>query len=239
MKQCHSTRSAFAAALLLCAPLLAHAQQRGEEPRPRLTVSAYTGVRAPFGGGFVSAFTPTDTFVVRQDRAGSPLLGMDAKLHLRGPVSLVAGGVYSQVGEVQFFLSDTTFFQSPDWISGSTDPMWFGKLGLAAHFERERSITETSRRPSTDLFAAAAAVREFGYVHPAVNVGFQGSFPLAGAVELVVGVEDYLVFWRGSGIGPEIAERVSRRDPRVNAVQLHFSTSNVFQLHLGASLKAW
>ena len=230
---------ALLAALLLCAPALANAQVGDAEPRPLLTVSAYTGVRAPFGGGFASVFVPSGGFLVRQERTGSPVLGVDAKLRLRGPLSLVAGGVYSQTGQVQYFLSDTTFSQPADWISQSTDPMWFGKLGLAARFERARSITDTRRGPSTDLFAAAAVVREFEELHPALNLGFEGALPMARGVELVVGLEDYLVFWDQDRLAPAVADIVQGfQEEEIEGVVLHYSTSNIFQLHLGVSLRA-
>ena len=240
MKKCDSTGMALFAALLLCAPVLAHGQIGADEPQPRLSVSAFTGVRVPFGGGLASVFVPGGGFLVRQDRTGSPLLGVDAQLRLRGRVSLLAGGVYSQTGQVQYFLTDTTFFQGPDWVAESTDPMWFGKLGLAARFERARSITDTRRGPSTDLFAAAAVVREFEEIHPAVNFGFRGSFPMARGVELVVGLEDYLVFWDQEKLSPAITDIVQGfQEDEVEGVVLHYSTSNIFQLHLGVSLKGW
>jgi hypothetical protein len=240
MKQFESIRVMFLAALLLCAPAVASAQLGGDEAPARLTVSAYTGVRAPFGGGVASVFVPSGGFVVRQDRTGSPLLGVDAKLHLRGRVSLLAGGLYTQTGQVQYFLTDTTFSQGPDWISESTDPMWFGKLGLSARFEAPRSITDTRRRPSTDLFAAAAVVREFDELHPALNLGFQGSLPMARGVGLVVGIEDYLVFWDQERLAPNVAGIVQGfQEEEVQDVVLHYSTSNIIQLHLGVSLKAW
>ena len=56
-------RSLFLAALLLCAPALAHAQVEAEELVPRLTLSAYTGLRAPFGGGLASVFVPSGELV--------------------------------------------------------------------------------------------------------------------------------------------------------------------------------
>ena len=239
MKPCSSIRVVFLAALL-CAPTFAGAQVLPDEAPPRLTLSAYTGVRAPFGGGFASVFVPSGGFLVRQDRTGSPLIGVDAKLHLRGRVSLLAGGLYTQTGQAQYFLSDTTFSQGPDWISQSSDPMWFGKLGLSARFDAPRSITDTRRRPSTELFAAAALVREFEELHPGLNFGFQGSLPMGSGVDLVLGVEDYLVFWNEERLAPAVAGIVQGfQEEEVQGVLLHYSTSNIFQLHLGVSLKAW
>jgi hypothetical protein len=240
MKQCYSTRTAILAALLLCAPVLASAQVGAVEALPRLTVSAYTGVRAPFGGGLASVFVPSGEFLVRQDRSGSPLLGVDAKLRMGGRVSLLAGGLYTQTGQVQYFLSDTAFSQPPDWISQSTDPMWFAKLGASARFEPGHSITEPRWRPSTDIFAAAAVVREFEKIHPAVNFGFQGSLAMARGVEMTVGLEDYLVFWNEGRLAPAVAGIVQGfQEEEVQDVVLYYSTSNIFQLHVGLTLKAW
>ena len=232
--------SALLVALLLCTPAFAGAQADAAGARPLLTVSAYTGVRAPFGGGMVSVFVPSGGFLVRQERTGSPLLGVDARLRLRGPFSLVGGGVYSQTGQVQYFLSDTTFDQAPDWAAQSTDPMWFAKLGGSVRFERPRSITDTRRTPSTDLVAAAAIVREFNRLHPALNLGFQGSLPMGRGVEFVLGLDDYLVFWGEDRLTPYIGSIVQGfQEESVEGVVLHYSTSNIFQLRAGVTVRAW
>lgn len=232
--------SALLAALLLCAPVVAKAQLIDEPARPLLSVTAFTGVRAPFGGGVASVLVPSGGFLVRQERTGSPLLGVDARLRLRGPISLVGGGVYTQTGQVQYFLTDTAFLQTPDWIAQSTDPMWFAKLGVSARFERARSLTETRRGPSTDLVAAAAVVREFEELHPALNLAFQGSFPLASGVEFVLGLDDYLVFWRQDRLTPSVTRIVQGfQEEAVDEVVLHYSTSNILQLRAGITLNAW
>ena len=240
MKQRYSTGTAFLAALLLCAPMLASAQVVAVEPLPRFKVSAYTGVRAPFGGGLASVMVPSGEFVVRQDRSGSALLGVDAALRMRGRVSLLAGGLYTQTGQAEYFLTDTTFAQAPDWIAQSTDPMWFAKLGLSARFGPTHDVTATRRRPSTDLFAAAALVREFDEYHPAINAGFHGTLPIVRGVEVVAGIEDYLVFWDEERLAPTVAGIVQGfQEEEVQDVLLLYSTSNIFQLHFGVSVKAW
>jgi hypothetical protein len=233
-------KSALLAALLLCLPALASAQTEPAAAHPLLTVTAYTGVRAPFGGGTVSVYVPSGAFLAKQERTGSPLLGVDARIRLRGPLSLVGGGVYSQEGQVQYFLSDTAFRQQPDWIAESTKAMWFAKLGISRRFERARSITDTRRLPATDLVAAAAVVREFDDFHPALNLGFQGSLPMASGVELAIGLDDYLVFWNEDRLTPNVAGIVQRfQDEPIDQVVLHYSTSNIFQLRAGVSLRAW
>ena len=231
--------SALLAALLLCVPVAAKAQL-DEPARPLLSVTAFTGVRAPFGGGMASVLVPSGWFLVRQERTGSPALGVDARLRLRGPLSLVGGGVYTRTGQVHYFLTDTAFLQTPDWIAESSDAMWFAKLGLSARFERARSITDSRRGPSTDLVAAAAVVREFEELHPALNLGFQGSLPLRSGVEFVVGLEDYLVFWRQDRLTPSVTRIVQGfQEEAVDAVVLHYSTSNIVQLRAGITLEAW
>lgn len=234
------TKPALLAALLLCMPFAAHAQMDDPPPRPLLALTAFTGVRAPFGGGMASIFVPSGGFLVRQVRTGSPVLGVDARLRLRGPLSLLGGGVYTQTGQVQYFLSDTAFRQSPDWIAESSDAMWFAKLGLSARFDRARSITETRRGPSTDLFAAAAVVREFEELHPALNFGFQGSLPVGRGIDFVVGLEDYLVFWNEDRLTPVVGGLVQGfQDEELQGVVLHYSTSNIFQIRAGVTLSAW
>jgi hypothetical protein len=231
-------KAALLAALLLRAPQLASAQVEEAPARPLLTVTAYTGVRAPFTGA-VSVFVPGGGYGARQERSGSALVGADARVRLRGPIGLVAGGVYSRTGQLQYFVADTIFGQAPDWRTQSNDAMWFAKLGLSARFERPRSITDTRPRPATDLVAAAAVVREFGERYPALNLGFQGSLPVAPRVEFMLGVDDYLVFWDRNRLTPPIASAIARFETDLDRVVLNYSTSNIVQLRAGLSVQAW
>jgi hypothetical protein len=231
-------KAALLAALLLCAPQLASAQVDDAPARPLLTVSAYTGVRAPYTST-VSVFASGGGYAARQERSGSALLGVDARLRLRGPIGLVGGGVYSRTGQVHYFVTDTIFGQAPDWRTQFADAMWFAKLGLSARFERARSITDTRPTPATDLVVAAAAVRELDEIYPALNLGFQGSLPLAPKVEFMLGLDDYLVFWDRDRLTPPISSVIGRFETDLDRVVLNYSTSNIVQLRAGVSVHAW
>ena len=232
-------KAALLAALLLRAPQLASAQVDEALARPLLTVTAYTGVRAPFTSA-VSVFVPGGGYGVRQERSGSALLGVDARLRLRGPIDLVGGGVYSRTGQLDYFVNDTVFFgQAPDHSTQFNDAMWFAKLGLSARFEHPRSITDSHAGPSTDLVAAAAVVRELGELYPALNLGFQGSLPIAPRVDFMLGLDDYLVFWDRDRLTPPIASVISRFETDLDGVVLNYSTSNIVHLRAGVSVHAW
>jgi hypothetical protein len=231
-------KAALLAALLLSVPQLASAQGDDAPARPLLTVSAYTGARAPFTSA-VSVFVPGGGYGARQERSGSALLGVDARLRVRGPIGVVGGGVYSRTGQLQYFVTDTILGQAPDWSTQSNDAMWFAKLGLSARFESPRSITDSRARPATDLVAAAAVVREFDELYPALNLGFQGSLPVAPRVEFMLGLDDYLVFWDRDRLTPPIASVVGRFETDLDRVVLNYSTSNIFQLRAGVSVHAW
>ena len=222
-------------ALLLASPALASAQ-------PRLTVTPYLGVRGPYGGNdVVQVYLPESNFVLEQERSGSGAVGADLALRLYGPISLVGGGTYTRTGQVRYFTSDTSFFRTPELVAARSDGMWFAKLGLSARFEPSRSASELRRKPSTDLFVAAALVEEFDDAHPALNFGFQGSLPAAPGVEFVAGVEDYLVFWDQERLAPDVGAIVQRfyADEEVQGVVLHYDLSNIFQLRVGARLTLW
>lgn len=227
----------LALALLPCAPAAGSAQlPEASDSSPRFTLTGYTGVRAPFTGGFVGVETADQSFLVRQDRGGNALLGVEARVRLRGALSLAAAGVYSQSGEVHYFLSDTIFDQGPDWLATSSDAMWFARVGPSLRVEAPRELGAARARPSTDLTAGIAVAHEFGANHPALSVGFQGSLPVGRRAEFVLGLEDYLVFWRGDALEPAIAGTLRVFEPGVDAVALHYRTSNVLHLRIGLSV---
>lgn len=229
-------------ALLLALPALATAQLDGPATLPRLTVTPHVGLRAPYGGrNVVHVRLAEGEFDLEQERSGSAAIGGDAALRLWGPISLVAGGTYTKTGEVRYFEPDTAVDRYPDLVYSISDAMWFGKLGLSARFESPRSLTDLRRRPSTDLFVAAAAVREFDDLHPALNFGFQGALAAAPGVEVVAGVEDYLVFWRHRELTARVGGILQDlyADEEVERVDLHYAFSNILKLRVGARLAVW
>ena len=225
--------------LLACPISSALAQTNEMRYGPKVSITAFTGVRAPYGANVVSVYLPQDAFSVRQERSGGALLGMDARVTLRGPIGLIAGGAYSRSGEARYFLNDsTTSERGPDWIAHSDDAMWFGRVGLAARFENPPSITDTRPRPSTDLIVGIGAVREFRDYHPAANFGFQGTLPIGRKLDFSLGLEDYFVFWRKDEITPVVTGIVQAfQDDDVDAVVLRYDTSNLLQLRVGFTLR--
>lgn len=230
-------RIAVLCVLLACSCVPLTAQTDVAPSPPRFSVTAFTGVRAPYGMETVSVYLPTGGYEVGQERSGGALLGADARLWLRGRVSLVGGGAFTPIGETRYFVSDSSVTRGPDWIWHESGAMWFARLGLSARFESPRSVTDPRPRPSTDLIAGAAVVREFGAYHPALNVGFAGSVPIHPGLDFSLGLENYLVFWDTDRIAPTVAGIVQRfQAEKVEEVVLRYGTSNVLQLRAGFSL---
>lgn len=234
-------RIALPLVLLLCGVPGVGSAQLGSSPSPRVTITPYTGVRVPFGRSAITVFLPRDTVSVYQERGGNPLLGMEARVGVRGRVGLVAAAATSRTGEARYSFTpfDTVAGQQPDLISYNDAQMWFARVGVSALFEGERTLQDTRPRPSTELVAGAAMVHEFGSDHPALNLGFKGSLPLARGVELAVGLEDYLVFWDRAGLAPTLKDRLGRFPAfqgKGAEFRVDYGTSNIVHLRVGLTL---
>lgn len=233
---------------LLLLPLLvlspaAGAAQLPEVPRPaRLSVSAYSGVRIPYTTGVVTAVSADSAalFSVSEQRGGNPLVGVEARVAVVGRFSLVAGGAYSDGGISDFFVDRSPgYAATPDVRERYEGATWFARAGVSAHFQEAARPAENRARPATELTAAAGLVRQFATDHPAANIGFQGEFPLgSGAARLVLGLEDYFVFWDRDALAPVMAARLRNlvRDDVVDA-QFMYRTSHLLLARAGVALR--
>lgn len=223
--------------LLIPAPLAAQAEQI---PIPTAAVTLFTGVRAPFSTGYIVAYGPQGQQVMQayEERQGGALIGGDVELGLGGPLRLLIGGSYSQMGRGDFFTArdpETGETETFAVIYGGSSI--FAKAGLSYRLQSQPSTAEWRRRAATDFFLAPALVREFGATHPAVNFGFKGAFPVGNSpVEVMVGLEDYLVFWRHSQLRQPVGD-IFGDVAGGSDVEFLYDTSNRLMLRIGATLR--
>lgn len=227
--------------VLLLALATPGAAQRDAAPSAdRFAVTVFTGARVPYNTGFVtlSDLDGETLFSVSEQRGGAPLIGADAELRLAGPLHLLVGGIFTRTGISDFFVDRSPGFRDSTELSVRfSDETLFARAGLSARFQAAPRAGESRPGPATDLFAAGGVVRRLETDHPAVNVGFRGAFPLARpGVEVVVGVEDFFVFWDNDALVPVMADVLR---PTEDPVRLDFlyDTSHVVLLRAGLSLR--
>lgn len=212
----------------------------------RFSLSAFTGVRVPFVTGEMAGVDSLgrELFYLREKRGGNPILGIEGRAWIAGPLSLVAAGVYSQGGDREFFATDTIFGQVPDILVRSGSNVLFARIGASARIEPQRELVQTGPRPSTDLFAGLALVRELEANSPALNLGFSGVLPVGRGVAFTLGLEDYFVFWNRQALQGRFTDRFrglsGAREAgydRTDMVHLFYDTSNILLLRAGVSLR--
>jgi hypothetical protein len=228
------------ALLLLALIPSAAAAQSVPPPVPRVALTIFTGARLAFETGYVTAFAADGRQVLQayEERAGGSMLGVEAELGTGGPLRLLIGGNVAETGSSEFFADrhpETGEVQSFSAIYGG--PSWLAKAGLSYRVTSEPSLTEGRRRAATDFFVAPAVLHEMQGTHPAVNFGVRGAFPLAApGIELTVGVEDYLIFWRHSEL-QDTARAIFRDVVGAESVAFSFETSHRVMFRVGATLR--
>ncbi|CAN5696460.1 hypothetical protein BH23GEM6_BH23GEM6_18310 [soil metagenome] len=232
-------RSGLILLLFLLIPATLSAQEQ-LVPVPRLAVTVFTGARAPFATGFVTAFGPEGQQLIQayEERQGGTVLGLDAEVGTGGPLRLLVGGSYSQMGRGDFFTAEDARLGEGETFGvvygGGT---WFAKAGLSYRLQSQPSLTDARRRAATDFFAAPALVRELSVTHPAFNYGFKGAFPVGTrGVEVMVGLEDYLVFWRKAELQEPIGN-IFGQVAGAQSVEFLYDTSNRIVVRIGATLR--
>ncbi len=209
-------------------------------PIPNAALTLFTGVRAPFSSGYIVAFTADGQQVMQayEERQGGALLGGDLELGVGGPLRLIIGGSYSQTGRGDFFTArdpESGGIETFAVIYGGSSI--FAKAGLSYRFQSQPSVTDFRRRAATDFFLAPAIVRELGSTHPAANFGVKGAFPVGTSnVEVMVGAENYLVFWRHEELRSSMGD-VFGGATGASSVDFLYDTSNRILLRLGATLR--
>lgn len=225
---------------LLGAPALAAAQLDPEPVHPRFAVTAYTGARVSYNTGFVAVLDAEGAplYSTTERRGGGALLGLDAEMRLVGPLSVLAGATYSPGGISSYYLGrEPGFRDTADFRVRFTEETLFARAGLSMRLQAPPRVGETRPRPATDLFAAAGLMRQFESEHPAANFGFKGSYPvLTRGLEVVVGIEDYLVFWDEDAISPLLADVLRPSEDPVG-IDLLYDTSNVVLVRAGLAFR--
>lgn len=233
-------RTALFVALLLSLHLPAAAQLDPVPARSRVSITAFSGVRVPYGTGYVTLVDPDGTplFSVTERRGGNALLGLDAEVRVAGPIHVLIGGIYSRTGISEFYRErEAGFRDTADFRVRFDDETLFARLGASARFGTPLQAGEARRGPATDLFAAAGLVRQLNTSHPAVNAGFKGAFPVGrDGLEFVVGLEDFLVFWNQDALAPVFSDLLRPADDPVG-VQILYDTSHVLLLRAGLTLR--
>jgi hypothetical protein len=224
------------ALLLLLVPVAAGAQTRPG----RLNLTAFTGVRAPFSTGRVAVYDSAGALLATpsQQRNGNPLVGGEARLRLAGPVSLVVTGVYSRAGEDWFVSPDSTGSVSAGHGVRYREETLMGRAGLSLHFASRPDRWGDAPTFSTELVLAGAEVRELRTNHPALSVGFQGALAVGPVLDVVLGIDDYLVMWDKDAFEPQLGSVFQRSYlPTASDVRMRYDASNLLTLRAGLSLR--
>jgi hypothetical protein len=225
--------------LLLLIPSAAAAQS-APSPVPRVALTVFTGARFAFEPGYTTAFAANGQQVLQayEERSGVPMIGVEAEIGTGGPLRFLIGGNVAETGRSEFFADrhpETGEVQTFTAIYGGAS--WAAKAGLSYRVNSDPSMAEGRRRAATDFFIAPAILHELQGMHPAVNFGVRGAFPVAeSAMELTVGVEDYLVFWRHSEL-QETGRAIFRDVARAESVAFSFDTSHRVMIRIGATLR--
>jgi hypothetical protein len=207
---------------------------------PRVAVTIFTGARLPFSTGYTTAFAADGQQVLQayEERVGGAMVGLEAEIGTGGPLRLLIGGNVAETGSSGFFADRhpvTGEVQTFSVIYGGAS--WLAKAGLSYRVTSEQSIADGRRRAATDFFVAPANRRELEGTHPAVNFGVRGAFPVAATgIELTVGVEDYLVFWRHAEL-QETRRAIFRDVVSAESVAFSYETSHRVMFRVGATLR--
>lgn len=231
---------AFALFLTVAVPLASTAQMSPPPPTDRFSLTAYTGARVPFTSGSVVVYGADGEalFSASEQRGGNPVLGVEGEARVWRNLSLLVGGLYSRTGTGEFYVDrDPSYVERGDYRVRYLTDTWFAKAGASVKFSGESRVRDGRPMPSTDLFAAGAVLREFEASHPAVNVGFRGSFPAGRGVEASVGLEDYFVFWDEAALAPAMLDVLGPADPASSSARLLYDTSHLLVLRVGATLR--
>jgi hypothetical protein len=224
---------------LLLAPLLSPVAAPAQSPLSGLSLSAVTGVRVPFTTGPIGVYDTEGRLLTapRQERGGTPILGLEGRARITGPLALVVGGTYSRSGDINFMLPDTAYRHLPALTVIRNGSTLFGRAGLGLRFEGAREPGATRAAPSTDLVLAGGVLHEMGTTQPALSAGFTGSLPVTRFADFVVGLDDYLVFWDTAALSAPLGDRLQVAYPQDPIrVRLLYDTSNILLIRLGFAL---
>jgi hypothetical protein len=239
LPQAASMKPFLALLLLVLIPAAAGAQSVPPEV-PRFAVTIFTGARLPFSTGYTTAFAADGQQVLQayEERTGGAMVGFEAEIGTGGPLRLLIGGNVAETGRSDFSADrhpQTGEVQTFAVIYGGAS--WLAKAGLSYRVTSEQAVADGRRRAATDFFLAPALLHEQQGTHPTLNFGARGAFPVADTgIELTVGVEDYLVFWRHSEL-QETRRAIFRDVVGAESVAFSYETSHRVMFRVGATLR--
>jgi hypothetical protein len=254
------TRSALALLGLLALPVAAAAQDRPVTssdvppqrlPESRFSVTPYVGARVPFTtGDIVFVDTAGKQSRIRYERGGGPMVGVDVTGRIAGPVHLVGGFAFSSArNDVLHYQNlatgDTTTLEGPG------PRVWFAKAGVQVRLA-DPTPDERRYHPSAFITVAPALVwTDWGDItglpaaanrsshHWAVNAGADAVTRIGRSAQwaLLLGVQDYLVFWNTSDLAARDAALGATLAGAPVAVNYTSSSNNLITLRLGVSYR--
>ena len=231
-------------------PLLANEPPPERLPETRFSITPYLGVRIPFNTGDQVVFLDGgDQFRFSSERGGSELVGLNAEMRLRGPVSLVLGGAYSGRG------SDilTVLGQDSSVVEFELDgpAIWFAKAGVTVRlpdpipdsrrFHPSAFVTVAPSLVFLDWADVDGAPDDFNDSshHFGLNLGIDAVTRLGSSERwaFTVGLEDFVTFWDTDALvarDQAIGEVVTGEPV---AIDYDYGTSNILTLKLGVSYR--
>ena len=249
-------RFALTLAGLLTLPVLAEAQSRpvySPEPHPqqlphsRFSVTPFVGARIPYNTGtFYVTGDNGHQLLIEEEREGSPAVGLNADVHLRGPFAFTAGFAYSGGVQDIFTYGIPGDSVAEGQILTDAPEMWFVKAGFIARLpdpvrddRRFHPSAFVTVAPAM-VFVGESALRE-STRHLALNLGADATARIGrSGFALQLGLEDYITFWNADDFGERDAALFGA-DPRFEGepvtVDYDYRTANILMVRLGVSYR--
>ena len=251
-------RFALTLAGLLTLPVLAGAQTRpvySPEPHPqqlphsRFSVTPFVGARIPYNTGtFYVAGSNGNThqLEIEEEREGSPAVGLNLDVLLRGPFAFTTGLAYSGGVQDIFTYGVPGDSVAEGRIITDAPEMWFVKAGLTARLPDP--IRDDRRFHPSGFITVAPAMVFAGETtlrnatrHLALNLGADATARIGrSGWAFQVGLEDYITFWNSDDFGARDAA-IFGSDERFGGepvfVDYDYRTANIFMVRFGVSYR--
>ena len=244
------------AAGLLALPAVAGAQTRpvyAPEPHPqqlphsRWAITPFIAARVPYNTGtfYVTGANGAD-LQVEEEREGSPAVGLNADLYLRGPFGVTAGVAFSGARQ-DIFTYGTPGDSLPEGRFITDAPsMWFAKAGITARLPDPRP-DDRRFHPSAFVTVAPALVFMGEHAgrestrHFALNLGADATARIGrSGFAFQLGLEDYITFWDTERFLERDASRFGgepRFEGEAVSIDYNYSTANIIMARFGISYR--
>ncbi len=244
------------AAGLLALPAVAGAQTRPvytPEPHPqqlphsRFAITPFIGTRVPYNTGtfFVTGANGVD-LRVEEEREGSPAIGVNADVFLRGPLGVTAGVAFSGAQQDIFTFGTPGDSLPEERFITDSPSMWFAKAGFTARLPDPRP-DDRRFHPSAFVTVAPALVFVGEHAgqestrHFALNLGADATARIGrSGFAFQLGLEDYITFWNTERFLERDASRFGS-EPRFEgepvAIDYNYSTANILVARFGISYR--